>query len=254
MSMSIYLQPQVAVDLATVASIVRDQEFSGFAYAEVTKDLLSVYDYVLLDVGSSGYTEIQVEDQLALAEREDRRNMVVWFHRHPVGNGIPGPHNWSGTDHKTIMETPLGSIPGLIQWSASIVLTPKGWVGRIDNYMTKQTIHVPVTGVARADIYPVAERLLWQYNQRRQQFLQAQEIADAQSRREAALALAGGDGFDIFDFDWEDDGLYLLADNQPNGTGEDQEQGDEVAGAKQYSLWDFERDVPWYRKKEEVSE
>lgn len=31
-----------------------------------------------------------------------------------------------------------------MKWSASIVLTPRGWVGRIDNYVSGKTLHVEV--------------------------------------------------------------------------------------------------------------
>lgn len=64
--------------------------------------------------------------------------------KHPLGSGVPGKHNWSGTDENTCRNEPLGGLPELVQWSASMVKTPHGWVGRIDNYAKKKTIHVPV--------------------------------------------------------------------------------------------------------------
>jgi hypothetical protein len=81
---------------------------------------------------------------LELMDRDDAAGMKLWLHRHPVGNGIPGPHNWSGTDHDTCVNTPLGGIPELVKWSAAIVRTPRGWVGRLDNHIRKTTLHVPV--------------------------------------------------------------------------------------------------------------
>ena len=63
---------------------------------------------------------------------------------HPLGNGIPGPHNWSGTDEHTCTKEPLGGSPDLIGWSVALVRTPGGWVGRIDNHKTKQTRHLEV--------------------------------------------------------------------------------------------------------------
>ncbi len=64
--------------------------------------------------------------------------------RHPLGTGIPGPHNWSGTDETTILREPMGSTPSAVNWSISIVLTPGGFVGRIDNYVKGITQHLEV--------------------------------------------------------------------------------------------------------------
>lgn len=65
--------------------------------------------------------------------------------RHPVGDGNPGPHNWSGRDERTATQEPLGGVPQLVQWSCSIVLTPKGWVGRVDFYLPAlRTYHCAV--------------------------------------------------------------------------------------------------------------
>ncbi len=73
-----------------------------------------------------------------------------WFSsnrsRHPLGNGIPGHHNWSGTDENTARNEPLGSTPEWVKWSISIVRTPHGWVGRYDTYGAKgATVHIEVT-------------------------------------------------------------------------------------------------------------
>lgn len=64
--------------------------------------------------------------------------------KHPMGSGKPGPENWSGTDNNTIRTAPLGGVPELVKWSASVVLTPRGWVGRVDNHITGKTIHCEV--------------------------------------------------------------------------------------------------------------
>ncbi len=129
-----------------IGSSTNGMEFSGLAFGNMSEDGESfvVYDYILLDIGSSSLTSIPVEKVLELTARPDNKNMRVWFHKHPVGNGITGPHNWSGTDNNTIKDTPLGGIPELVRWSISVVRTPGGWVGRIDNHLTKETHHVDV--------------------------------------------------------------------------------------------------------------
>jgi hypothetical protein len=64
--------------------------------------------------------------------------------RHSLGNGIPGPQNWSARDELTIQTEPLGAPPEAVNWSVSIVLTPGGFVGRIDNYVKGITQHLEV--------------------------------------------------------------------------------------------------------------
>lgn len=135
---------RIAFDLETITTQTKGREFSGFAWVKPGEGVLTAYDYVLLDVGSEVLTDIPPEEILPLLEREDRKMMKLWFHRHPVGNGNPGMHNWSGTDNNTIHNAPLGSIPELVKWSASIVRTPLGWVGRIDDHIKKKALHVPV--------------------------------------------------------------------------------------------------------------
>jgi hypothetical protein len=61
-----------------------------------------------------------------------------------MGNGEPGSHTWSSTDHDTCTLEPLGGVPEMVKWSAAVVITPKGWVGRVDNHITHRTIHLPV--------------------------------------------------------------------------------------------------------------
>ena len=137
--MNIILDAQVNKDLEYFTSYDR-MEFSGLARLELKGETIHIVEYELLAVGSEVWTEIPAEEGSKPREGEWR----VWFHRHPVGNGKPGPHNWSGTDQQTITTEPLGTIPELVGWSVSIVRTPLGWVGRIDNHITKQTKHLPV--------------------------------------------------------------------------------------------------------------
>lgn len=142
--MKIVLEPQVMARLLSYA-IATSNEYSGFGFCERREDgNIHVYDFVLLNVGSWAYTEIEPRTMLPLLQREDRKKMKVWLHRHPLGNGIPGPHNWSSTDERTIRLEPLGATPQVVNWSVSIVLTPTGFVGRIDNYLKGITEHLEV--------------------------------------------------------------------------------------------------------------
>ena len=161
--MNITLAPEVAIKLETITVYSQRQEYSGFGWARKDGDGLYVYDIILLHVGSEGLTIIPGEQVMELTKREDASNMRVWFHRHPLGNRTPGWHNWSGTDNQTIAETPLGGIPEIVKWSASIVRTPQGWVGRIDNHITRNTVHVNVLGQAPLEIVNETTRLLNAY-------------------------------------------------------------------------------------------
>ena len=146
--MRIRLEPDVALKLETITVQARGQEFSGFGFVNVDREHneFVVYDIVLLDIGSEVFTEIPREKLLALMDHPDHGKLKCWLHRHPVGDGRPGPHNWSGTDNNTARNTPLGGIPDLVGWSISIVRTPLGWVGRYDTYGPKgNTWHLEVT-------------------------------------------------------------------------------------------------------------
>lgn len=137
----------ILTQLEFIGNNVGNLEFSGLAFARKIGGAMPhflVYDFVVLDVGSSSLTDIPAEKLLPLMKRDDHSNMRVWFHRHPVGNGITGAHNWSKTDTDTIELIPLGGIPELVRWSISIVRTPRGWVGRIDDHIKKITHHVEV--------------------------------------------------------------------------------------------------------------
>lgn len=142
--MNIYLSSEMALLLETIIAETKGLEFSGFGYAKWDKDVLAMYDFVLLNVGSSTYTEISGEQMAKLADREDAKNLHIWVHRHPVGDGIPGYQNWSSTDEDTIWHAPLGSDPVMMKWAAAIVRTPRGWVGRIDDIARHITLHVDV--------------------------------------------------------------------------------------------------------------
>lgn len=144
MSIKLRMTGKVALWLETAVKETRGLEFSGLGFIKEEKGGLCIYDIKILHVGSEGYTEIDPKKILPLTEREDRQNMRVWFHRHPIGDGIPGAHNWSGLDETTIQQTPLGGIPEIIGWSVSIVRTPLGWVGRLDDHTKRTTVHVPV--------------------------------------------------------------------------------------------------------------
>jgi hypothetical protein len=142
--MKIRFSTQVAVLVEHMTAAVGGQEWSGLGFVEREGDEIRVYDVVPLNIGDTVYTEIPAEELLKLMQRDDYENMRLWIHRHPVGNGIPGFHNWSGTDEATIQQAPLGSPPELVKWSVSVVRTPLGWVGRVDNHITKKTIHCEV--------------------------------------------------------------------------------------------------------------
>lgn len=144
--MRIVLEPHVALYLETVGAQTRGLEFSGLGFIKIDGEDLVVYDVVLMDIGSEGFTEFDTAQIAALMQREDRQQMRLWFHCHPIGTGTPGPENWSGTDENTAVNTPLGGVPELVGWSAAIVRTPRGWVGRVDNHKTRQTLHVEVAG------------------------------------------------------------------------------------------------------------
>lgn len=128
--------------LAACVEASWSKEFSGYGYARKVGPDWEVYDFRLMDIGSEVFTQFSIPFEEL--QRPDAANMKVWIHRHPLGNGIPGPCNWSGTDNRSIAISPLGTSPKLMQWSISIVLTPGGWVGRIDNHLTGKTKHLEV--------------------------------------------------------------------------------------------------------------
>jgi len=146
--MQIEFAPDVALLLETITVQTKGMEFSSFGFVEIKGDTFYVYEFVLMDVGSTGWTEIPAEKMVPLYERPDAKRMKLWIHRHPPGNGIPGPHNWSGTDNNTCRYEPLGVPHGMqdtVKWSLAAVRTPGGWVGRYDTYGPNgKTMHIPV--------------------------------------------------------------------------------------------------------------
>ena len=164
----INLSPQVALKLETITTQMNGKEFSGIGFASFADGNFEIYDVILISVGSEVYTEIPSKKLLPILDRPDARNMKVWFHRHGVGNGIPGQHNWSGTDTKTARMEPLGCPIGmahLVKWSLSIVRTPLGWVGRYDTYGDKgETAHLRVEPSMAQSIIPEIDNLWGEYN------------------------------------------------------------------------------------------
>jgi len=154
--MKIILTDSVLATLGEALYRAKGNEFSGVGYVEKSGDDLIAYDVVILTTGTWGYVEIKPESLAPLVLREDAQNLRLHLHAHPMGNGIPGKHNWSWTDEEQIQTMPLGSIPEMLRWSCSIVHTPKGWVGRIDNHITKKTVHVSVEPAAK-DL----DRVVW---------------------------------------------------------------------------------------------
>ena len=156
--MKIQLSDTVALKLMTFGNITEGLEFSGFGFVEVKEDTIYVYDVVVLDIGSEVWTEIDPKTLISLMERPDARNMKLWLHKHPIGDGVPGKHNWSGTDNTTIATAPLGGHPEMVKWSCSMVLTPRGWVGRIDNHLKNLTQHIEVVPQCR-EAYVVCDAI-----------------------------------------------------------------------------------------------
>lgn len=161
--MKIILDPHIALLLETARGQV-NCEFSGLGFVKYQKPDFYVYDASILHVGSEGYTEIKTANILGLLNRPDAQAMKLWFHAHPVGDGIPGPHNWSSTDHNTCRETPLGGIPELVKWAIAIVRTPRGWVGRFDSFGAQgRTIHAEVIPSLAQAITPGLQQLKISY-------------------------------------------------------------------------------------------
>jgi hypothetical protein len=149
--MKILMTPEVYLKLCIIEGIADKREFSGYGFVEVEErdddKVFLVYDIELLDIGSLGYTEFNSQAILKVLEREDASHMKLWFHAHPLGNGKPGPHNWSGTDNDTCINEPLGCPdPMKVKWALAMVLTPKGWVGRLDQFKDNKhkVTHLPV--------------------------------------------------------------------------------------------------------------
>lgn len=143
--MKIVIPDEILLRMETWCASAGGREVSGLGTIEVKDDNIHVTGAYLLDMGSEALTEIPPERIAALYQEGVKpAELKLWWHRHPVGNGRPGAHNWSGTDEGTIHDTPLGSSPDLVKWSVSIVRTPLGWVGRVDHYGKQKTNHLEV--------------------------------------------------------------------------------------------------------------
>jgi len=143
----LYFTSDISMKLELISSNVGYLEFSGIGFCDKLDDGKGwmVYDFVLMDIGSSGYTEIPVDMLMSeIYPRDDVANAKVWIHKHPVGNGKPGGHNWSHTDETTIQLEPLGGVPSIVKWSISAVRTPVGWVARFDNHEKRKVVHMEV--------------------------------------------------------------------------------------------------------------
>ena len=165
--MKIYFEPEVFLQLQQITEIVGKREYSGYGFVNIEKKdgdtNFIVYEFVLLDVGNTGWTEFSAEKILPLLNRKDANQMKLWLHRHPVGNGVPGPHNWSATDQNTCTKEPLGCPdPSKVGWALAAVLTPNGWVGRVDYFKEDKvkTAHIPVGVRIKRNNIDEAQKLL----------------------------------------------------------------------------------------------
>ena len=165
--MNIFISPEIFLRLCVIEDIAGDREFSGYGFVNVENrdgdKAFTVYDIELLDIGSPGFTEFSSAKILKILDREDANRMKLWFHRHPFGNGVPGPHNWSETDNSTCTNEPLGCPdPDKVGWALAMVLTPKGWVGRIDQFKDggHKVTHIPVHADIDFSFVEKTEKLL----------------------------------------------------------------------------------------------
>lgn|GEM_PF-1919900 len=159
--MKILLSTEVLLKLESWCTTAGNKEVSGLGTVRYEQGNIVVEAVWLLDAGTEGLTDIPPERIAALnAQGVDITKLKLWWHRHPVGNGLPGPHNWSGIDEGTIVNTPLGSSPELVKWSVSIVRTPYGWVGRVDHYTKERTVHCEVQQPFTATEHEVIRKML----------------------------------------------------------------------------------------------
>lgn len=134
--------------LETWCASAGGKEVSGIGTMKYEKGKFLVQEVFLCAGGSEVFTQIEPEHIMEVVKQGIDPSLIkLWWHRHPVGNGLPGPHCWSGTDQNTIVTAPLGSSPALVEWSVSIVRTPYGWVGRMDDYRKEHTLHCKVSQI-----------------------------------------------------------------------------------------------------------
>lgn len=145
-AMRLVVPDHIMLKLETWCATAEGMEISGLGTIRREGSDFIVSEVYLLDVGSSTFTQIDPKNIMEILKQGvDPGDLKLWFHRHPVGNGVPGQHNWSGTDEKTIQETPLGVSREMVKWSISAVRTPRGWVARIDHYELCKTGHITVS-------------------------------------------------------------------------------------------------------------
>lgn len=161
--MKFIIPDSLLIHLETWVASAEGREVSGVGTIEMNKEdaTITLKRAWLMAAGSSVYTEIPAERMAGIIKEGVRPDLIkVWWHRHPVGNGIPGPHNWSGRDNKTIREEPFGIEPDMVQWLVSIVRTPYGWVGRYDDHIKKQTIHMEVKTRVTREQYEAVGKII----------------------------------------------------------------------------------------------
>ena len=193
--MKILMSPDVYLRLAIIEGIAGKREFSGYGFIDVEEregeKTFLIYDIELLDIGTAGFTEFDSKDILKVLEREDASRMKLWFHRHPLGDGHPGPHNWSGTDEDTCINEPLGCPdPMKVKWALAMVLTPNGWVGRLDQF--KDNKH-------KVTHLPVGTDVDWSFVKHARQLLAEQEEREKSCQQEAQVEYVDISDEDTFD-------------------------------------------------------
>jgi len=166
--MTFVIPDGLLIHLETWISSAGGREVSGVATMNVNAEAktFTMSKCWLMAAGSVAYTEIPAERMQNLIKEGVRPDQIkVWWHRHPVGNGIPGGHNWSGRDNQTIRDEPFGIEPEMVGWLLSIVRTPRGWVARYDNHLRKETTHMPVTTRISPKAHEAAYKLIERHEQ-----------------------------------------------------------------------------------------
>lgn len=181
--MKISLSDLALVKLESWCATAGGREVSGLGTVEYKDGNFHVLDAYLLDAGSEVFTNIPPERIAELhSSGVDISKLKLWWHRHPVGSGEPGPQCWSSIDENTITNTPLGSSPELVKWSVSIVRTPRGWVGRMDHYVKGQTVHCAVEQPLTVKDHDEVFRMLHRGQQ--QSYLHTPKIKDRRVTKE----------------------------------------------------------------------
>jgi hypothetical protein len=145
--MQVVIPDRILLHLESWVASAQGREVSGVGIMDTDEEegTFTLTKVWLLAAGTSAYTEIPGATMAKLVSEGITPDQIkVWWHRHPVGNGIPGAHNWSSTDDHTAMREPFGISPDLVGWLVSIVRTPLGWVARYDNHNRMYTVHMPV--------------------------------------------------------------------------------------------------------------